>query len=294
MDIKTLTAVSIDSELQSLVAPLSTDEFEMLQAQIIAQGCLTPLIVWKTDAGEKILLDGHNRHEICTKNGISFSTRNVKLADRDHAKLWILEHQAGRRNLTDDQRAVVWNEIREQRSKIAQAEKLQRARDIKLNSISVKITEIEQPVPVEPIPEPKAKIDTRTLVAKEAKLPENKLRQAQVLKKHQPALYEQVLAGRIKLRDTKKLQSKAGLQFDKPFYKQAGRKLEFYNQIGRKLASVFNGIDERLRELSHIKKRDWCPETEEGLKRLLLNLDEVTQQTEKYRQSLKKVLKANR
>ena len=55
----TLTAVhdlSIDSELQSLVAPLSADEFEMLQAQIIEQGCLTPLIVWKTEAGEKILL----------------------------------------------------------------------------------------------------------------------------------------------------------------------------------------------------------------------------------------------
>jgi len=291
----TLTAVhdlSIDSELQSLVAPLSADEFEMLQAQIIEQGCLTPLIVWKTEAGEKILLDGHNRHEICTKNGIAFPTRNVKLADRDHAKLWILEHQAGRRNLTDDQRAIVWNEIREQRSKIAQAEKLQKARHIKLNSISVKIADIEQPVPVVL---PKTKLDTRTLVAKEAKLPENKLRQAQVLKKHQPALYEQVLAGRITLRETKKLQSKsAGPQLDKTFYNRAGRKREFYNQIGRKLASVFNGVDQRLRELSHIKKRDWCPETEEGLNRLLLNLDQITQQTEKYRASLKKVLKANR
>ena len=136
--------LTIDSEFQSLIAPLTPQEFELLKAQILEQGCLQPLCVWKTEEKRRILLDGHNHHRICTDNNRRYSTVNVRLASREHAKLWILEHQAGRRNLTDDQRAIVWNELREQRSKIVQAEKLQIARDVKAGvfSMSAKTTEM--------------------------------------------------------------------------------------------------------------------------------------------------------
>jgi hypothetical protein len=91
--------LTIDAEFQSLIAPLTPQEFDLLKAQILEQGCLQPLCVWKTEDGRRILLDGHNRHKICTDHNRRYSTINIPLTSRAHAKLWILEHQAGRRNL---------------------------------------------------------------------------------------------------------------------------------------------------------------------------------------------------
>ena len=46
-----------------------------------------------------ILIDGHNRYEICTRLGIKFDTVEVEFDSRDDAKIWIIENQFGRRNL---------------------------------------------------------------------------------------------------------------------------------------------------------------------------------------------------
>ena len=40
----------------------------MLKTQILSQGCLEPLCVWKTEDDRRILLDGHNRYTICTED----------------------------------------------------------------------------------------------------------------------------------------------------------------------------------------------------------------------------------
>ncbi len=185
--------LTIDAEFQSLIPPLLPQEFELLRAQILEQGCLQALCVWKTEDGQRILLDGHNRFRICSENELRYNTLNVRLASREHARLWILQHQTGRRNLTDDQRAVIWNEIREQRSKIASAEGAAKARAAK--SDSAICTESRSPDP---------KRDTRAEVAREAQLSENKLRLAQTLKRYQPELYERVLRGELTLRDVAK------------------------------------------------------------------------------------------
>jgi hypothetical protein len=149
--------ITIDGEFQTLIAPLTPQEFDLLEVQVKKQGCLQPILVWKTPEGPRILLDGHNRYRICIDNNIDYNTRNVALASREHAKLWVLEHQAGRRNLTDDQRTIVWNEIREQRSKVAREEGAAKARAAKADS--VKSAETAQ-----------SKRDTRAEVAKAAKL----------------------------------------------------------------------------------------------------------------------------
>src|SRR5207245_8501938 len=163
--------ITVDPEFQQLIVPLSQSEFELLRSQILAQGCLEPLYVWKTENG-RILLDGHNRLRICTENNCSYTVRNVEISDREQAKLWILEHQAGRRNLTDDQRAIIWNEIREQRSTIAKGLRSAKANGAK--TLSVKTADkaaLKEPG------KPTPKVDTRAAVAKEAKLPESKLKQ---------------------------------------------------------------------------------------------------------------------
>ena len=46
-----------------------------------------------------ILIDGHNRHEICTRHGLPFETKEMVFDDRSHAEEWIIRNQFGRRNL---------------------------------------------------------------------------------------------------------------------------------------------------------------------------------------------------
>ena len=94
--------IQIDPEFQALIPPLSAEEKQQLEANIVEDGCRDPLVVW----GE-ILIDGHNRYEICTRMGIEFETVVKEFADRDEATEWIINNQFGRRNLSDYQRGVL-------------------------------------------------------------------------------------------------------------------------------------------------------------------------------------------
>ena len=97
-------APRVDPEFKALLPELTPDQRAGLEKAILAEGVLTPLVLWEE---EGILLDGHNRLEIAQREGIPFATRVVKLASRDAAVEWIFAHQRDRRNLTPDQLALV-------------------------------------------------------------------------------------------------------------------------------------------------------------------------------------------
>jgi len=94
--------VKIDKEFQSLIPPLSHDEYAQLEANILADGCREPLTLW----GD-ILLDGHNRAKICTEHGITYQTVEKNLPDRQAAIEWIILNQFGRRNLSPGNRSIL-------------------------------------------------------------------------------------------------------------------------------------------------------------------------------------------
>jgi hypothetical protein len=77
------------------------------------------LAIWK---GHGILLDGHQRYVICNEHSVPFRTRMVDLPDRNHAMLWILEQQLGRKNLSDDQCAMLEAGLLESEQKISTPE----------------------------------------------------------------------------------------------------------------------------------------------------------------------------
>jgi 16S rRNA G966 N2-methylase RsmD len=87
--------IKIDPEFQALIPPLAWEERQQLEANILADGCRDPLVVWNG-----VLVDGHNRYEICTKHGIDFETVEKEFADRSEAVEWIIRNQFGRRNLS--------------------------------------------------------------------------------------------------------------------------------------------------------------------------------------------------
>lgn len=87
--------LNIDQEYKALIPPLSAEEFAQLEANILRDGCLHPIVTW-----EETIIDGHNRYEICQKHGLTFKTTTMEFADRNSAMDWMDANQLGRRNLS--------------------------------------------------------------------------------------------------------------------------------------------------------------------------------------------------
>jgi hypothetical protein len=92
------TELKIDPELEAVCLPLSDEEFDLLEKQVIRDGCQDALKVWDRD-GELILLDGHNRLKICKKHKLPYDTSTIEIASIDEAVIWIVDNQKGRRNV---------------------------------------------------------------------------------------------------------------------------------------------------------------------------------------------------
>jgi len=90
--------LQIDHEFQSLIPPLTHEEYSGLEASIKAEGCRDALVVW-----EGIVIDGHNRYEICDRVDIPFKILEKSFEGREDVKDWIEANQLSRRNLTPDQ-----------------------------------------------------------------------------------------------------------------------------------------------------------------------------------------------
>lgn len=85
----------IDPEFRALIPPLSDEERRQLESNLLADGCRDPLVVWN-----ELILDGHNRYELCQAHALKYATVEHACADRDDAKIWIIRNQFGRRNLS--------------------------------------------------------------------------------------------------------------------------------------------------------------------------------------------------
>lgn len=91
--------IQIDPEFETWVLPPRLEEFAGLEKSLLEDGCREPLVLWNG-----ILIDGHNRHKICTKHNLPFKTVNKEFDTREDVKNWIINNQLGRRNVTPEQR----------------------------------------------------------------------------------------------------------------------------------------------------------------------------------------------
>ena len=96
---KKLYDLTVDPEFRDLIPPLNEEELKLLEESLVADGCESPLIVWKG-----VIIDGHNRYMICQKHDIPFSIQEKHFDTREEVMLWMLRNQLGRRNLNNYQR----------------------------------------------------------------------------------------------------------------------------------------------------------------------------------------------
>ncbi|MEH6435586.1 hypothetical protein [Massilia sp. DD77] len=95
--------ITINDELRSFVDPLTPIEYAALERSLLAEGCRDALVLW----GD-VLIDGHNRYEICRKHGIDFRTvQNDKFTSLEDVMLWMIDNHLARRSVSDFQRGVL-------------------------------------------------------------------------------------------------------------------------------------------------------------------------------------------
>ena len=82
-------------EMAELLPPLTGDQLAALEADILKNGCYSPVIVNE----DMVVIDGHNRQRLCEQHGLPYQMAVFSFEDMLEAKQWALDTQKGRRNL---------------------------------------------------------------------------------------------------------------------------------------------------------------------------------------------------
>ena len=99
MEDKSLIQLRINPLFKNLIRPLKKKEYQQLEKNILLDGCRDPLIVWNG-----VIVDGHNRYEICMRNQVPFSVIEMSFTCEAEAIAWICANQLGRRNISEETR----------------------------------------------------------------------------------------------------------------------------------------------------------------------------------------------
>lgn len=99
MEMKSCYTLAIDRDFRNLIRPLNRAEYLQLEANIMSDGCRDPITTWNG-----VIIDGHNRYEICHRHNIPFAVAEMVFECREEAIAWICANQLGRRNITEETR----------------------------------------------------------------------------------------------------------------------------------------------------------------------------------------------
>jgi len=88
--------IKVNNTFKNLIPPLSIDEYTALEQSIIAEGVRDAIVTWNG-----YIVDGHNRHEIATRHGLTYRTIEREFADEDAVIVWMIDNQLARRNIND-------------------------------------------------------------------------------------------------------------------------------------------------------------------------------------------------
>jgi N6-adenosine-specific RNA methylase IME4 len=236
----------IDPEFKALIPPLAAEELAQLEANILRDGCRDPLIVayikpihfkcydehnitcepqgkctlfaddgvWKCGAcgynpkslGEPILIDGHNRHAICTKHGLPFDEIEMEFESKAHARIWMRENQRGRRNVTPAWAIELELGNKADLLEIGRAKQSESGGDKKSESAKSLLSQNDK-TDLQPV------VNTREQIAKAAGVSTGQIGMAEQVKKKAPELWEKAKQGEVSIsgayKEIKKEEKKA-------------------------------------------------------------------------------------
>jgi len=187
-----MNTITIDPEFKALIPPLAPEEYAQLEANIRAEGCRDPLVLW-----DGVIIDGHNRYEICTKHGIGFEKISKSFESRAHVRVWMRNNQKGRRNLP--KAWYIELELGNKEDLIEIGKKTQGKR-----------TDLLSPNDKKSLPAP---VNTQKEIAKAAGTSTGQVGMAEQVKKKAPELWEKAKQGEVSIstayKEIKKEEKKA-------------------------------------------------------------------------------------
>ena len=151
--------LTINPKFQNLIPPLTDDERSILERSIINEGCRDALITWNDT-----VVDGHNRYEICRKHNIDFKTLPYEFKSDQEAKIWIIDNQKGRRNITDGWK---WELAQEKKRLLEEKGREKYKKDVGRPSKEKSLSIIDNNKFTDNIPKQEPKHNTQKELAKE-------------------------------------------------------------------------------------------------------------------------------
>ena len=133
--INSLITITINPEYESIVPPLSEEDYEALKKSIKENGLRLPIFI--TEYG--VILDGHHRYKICLELGIE-PKFEIKRFDNKLAEIeFVIDINLNRRQLTPFQRVELAFELEKVESEKAKIRSLQNLKYVsqKLSSGSI-------------------------------------------------------------------------------------------------------------------------------------------------------------
>jgi transcriptional regulator with XRE-family HTH domain len=105
-----LNDLKINEEFKNLIPPLTEEEKTELEKSILMFGCRDKIIAWNN-----IIIDGHNRYEICTRNNVKYEVLKMDydFGNEEEVKQWIIKNQFARRNISVYQRSILALQLKE-------------------------------------------------------------------------------------------------------------------------------------------------------------------------------------
>jgi len=203
-----MSDIRVDPEFAALIPPLTAEELAQLEQNVLRDGILETIKVWR---GEDVILDGHNRFALAQKHDLMYHVKYMDFQTRDEAKLWVLDNQRGRRNLTPDQGAVLG--IKKE-AILAAMQKRERAKAGRAQGGDATPEQQAKRLEVN-VTSKRSNERSRKQAAREYQTTEHKLRQAKKVEEAAPELNKKVLKGEMPLaaavREIKRAEAKLKL-----------------------------------------------------------------------------------
>lgn len=230
--------ITVNEELLAYIDPLTPEEHAALERSLLAEGCRDALVLW----GD-VLVDGHNRHGICTQHGIAFNTvQNPHFKSIDDVHLWMIEQHLGRRSVSDFQRGV----LALRKKDILTARQQSAVGEAAVSAAEPAAAE-QKPVSV-PVP-------SREAIARSARISSNTVNQIEKIQKSAtPELVAAVKAGTISINAAATLASLpvdaqvAAVAGGKKELQQAARQVRESKAVARTEPESPEGVIARLRQ----------------------------------------------
>ncbi len=170
--------LEIKEEFKKLIPPLTVEEFKQLEQNCLDEGIREKIITWNG-----FIIDGHNRYEIATRWNLEYKTESKYFKNENDVKIWMIDNQNGRRNLTDG-----WKYKLQQNRKEILLEKGKEKMSLG-GELKEALSTIDKPLP---------KHDTRKQIAKALDWSTGKVAMADIVfKKATPELEEKVLNNEV-------------------------------------------------------------------------------------------------